>query len=346
MTAYRGWGIALAVLGVLAFSLRPILIKLAYAAHPISPVTLLFLRMVISFPFFAAVAWWLRDRGEPLSRRDWIGVAALGLLGYYLASFLDFMGLQYVGAGVGRLIMFMYPTLVLLLSFLFLKKAPSARQVMALVLSYAGIALVVSHQVSAEDRIPVDDHLHVRGEGLLPEREEDHRRDEQRPGGGGVHVAQLSPGDASLEDAADERDGLTEQDVRVHAGEGGEVARLGDDQLGHLRQLGVEGHAEGLDELPEQLLGRAVEGADEPLDALEVGGHGLSEHRLEELLLALEVEVDGSLAHAGDGRHVVEPGRGEAAVGEELQRGGDDLRRPRLLPPFPAPGRLRPLHDN
>ncbi|HEX9396682.1 MAG TPA: DMT family transporter [Burkholderiales bacterium] len=148
MTSYRSWGIAFAVLGVLAFSLRPILIKLSYAAHPISPVTLLFLRMVLSAPFFAAVAWWLRARSPALTGRDWAAVAALGLLGYYAASFLDFLGLQYVGAGVGRLILFLYPTLVLLLSFLFLHKRPTWAEIAALVLSYAGIALVVAQQSS------------------------------------------------------------------------------------------------------------------------------------------------------------------------------------------------------
>ncbi len=150
--SYRTWGLIFALVGTLMFSFRPILIKLSYNAAQVSPVTMLFLRMTLSLPFFLAVGWWLRHQEPRLTSRDWAAVAGLGFLGYYLASFLDFMGLQYVGAGVGRLIMFMYPTLVLLLSFLFLKKAPSARQVMALVLSYAGIALVVSHQVSAEDR--------------------------------------------------------------------------------------------------------------------------------------------------------------------------------------------------
>ncbi len=153
--AYRGWGIAFAVVGVLAFSLRPILIKLSYAAHPVSPNTLLFLRMALSLPFFLAVGWWLR-RDEPrLAPRDWAAVAGLGFLGYYGASFLDFIGLQWVGAGVGRLILFLFPTLVLLLSFLFLHKTPTRREIAALLLSYAGIALVVSNQIgaSAEGRL-------------------------------------------------------------------------------------------------------------------------------------------------------------------------------------------------
>jgi drug/metabolite transporter (DMT)-like permease len=134
---------------VLTFSLRPILIKLSYAAHPVTPTTLLFLRMMISLPFFAVIGWWLRDQEPRLTRRDWGGVAGLGFLGYYLASFLDFIGLQYVGAGIGRLILFLYPTLVLVLSFAFLRKRPTATQLVALVLTYAGIALVVSNQVGA-----------------------------------------------------------------------------------------------------------------------------------------------------------------------------------------------------
>jgi len=142
-----------ALLGILAFSFRPILIKLSYAAHPVSPVTLLFLRMTLSLPFFLVIGWWLRNQQPRLTRRDWMGIVGLGFLGYYAASFLDFIGLQWVGAGVGRLILYLFPTLVLLLSFLFLKKTPGVREIVALVVSYAGIALVVSNQVGAEHRL-------------------------------------------------------------------------------------------------------------------------------------------------------------------------------------------------
>jgi drug/metabolite transporter (DMT)-like permease len=140
--------VACAVIGTLAFSLRPILIKLSYAAAPVSPVTLIFLRMVLSLPFFLAVGWWLRAQEPRLAGSDWAKIAGLGLLGYYLASFLDFLGLQYIGAGVGRLIMFLYPTLVLLLSFLFLHKKPASRELTALVVTYSGVALVLSAQAS------------------------------------------------------------------------------------------------------------------------------------------------------------------------------------------------------
>lgn len=151
--SYRAWGIVFALVGVLAFSFRPILIKLSYAAHPVSPVTLLFLRMALSAPFFLAIGWWLRNREPRLTRRDWAGIVGLGFLGYYAASFLDFIGLQWIGAGVGRLILYLFPTLVVMLSFLFLRKSPSRRELIALALSYAGIVLVVSNQVGGENRL-------------------------------------------------------------------------------------------------------------------------------------------------------------------------------------------------
>ncbi len=104
--------------------------------------------MVLSLPFFLAVGWWLRAQEPKLSARDWAKIAGLGLIGYYAASFLDFLGLQYIGAGVGRLILFLYPTLVLLLSFLFLHRRPSSRELSALVVTYCGVALVLSSQAA------------------------------------------------------------------------------------------------------------------------------------------------------------------------------------------------------
>jgi drug/metabolite transporter (DMT)-like permease len=147
-SSYRAWGVLFALMGTIAFAFRPVLIKLGYSAHPVSATTLLFLRMTLSLPFFLAMAWSLR-RAAPIARRDWIGIAALGFLGYYLASLLDFLGLQYVSAGLGRLIMFLYPTLVVLLSALFLGKTPTRREVAALAITYAGIALVLSEQLAA-----------------------------------------------------------------------------------------------------------------------------------------------------------------------------------------------------
>src|SRR3979409_2440094 len=77
--SYRAWGVAFALIGVLAFSFRPILIKLSYAAHPVTPATLLFLRMMLALPFFAAIAWWLRGQQPRLGGGDRGGGATLRL---------------------------------------------------------------------------------------------------------------------------------------------------------------------------------------------------------------------------------------------------------------------------
>lgn len=146
--AYRWWGLLFALAGTVSFAFRPVLIKLGYAAHPVSATTLLFLRMTLALPFFLAMAWWMRS-AVPIARRDWLGIVGLGFLGYYLASLLDFLGLQYVPAGLGRLIMFLYPTLVVILSALFLQKPATRREIAALGVTYAGIALVLSNQIGA-----------------------------------------------------------------------------------------------------------------------------------------------------------------------------------------------------
>ena len=152
----RGWfvaGLLLAVGGVVCFSLRPIFIKLAYA-YVTDPVTLLALRMVFSVPFFIAAALWVRSGTEhrPLAGREFAAVVALGILSYYGASFLDFLALQYIPAGVGRLLLFTYPTIVVILSALLLKKRVAAREVAALVLTYAGLALVFANSLDGEQK--------------------------------------------------------------------------------------------------------------------------------------------------------------------------------------------------
>jgi len=140
----RWLGALFAVLGVFGFSVKAILIKLAYASHPIDAVTLLTLRMLYSAPFFIAMAWWSsRPPGaRPLARADWRSLVALGFIGYYLASLLDFMGLAYITAALERLVLFLYPTMVVILSALVLRKPITRRAVLALLLSYAGIAVV------------------------------------------------------------------------------------------------------------------------------------------------------------------------------------------------------------
>jgi drug/metabolite transporter (DMT)-like permease len=144
-------GPAFAVVGILGFSFKAILIKLAYSWAPIDAVTLLALRMIYSVPFFALMAWWASGSAnvEAMRRPDWLALLWLGFIGYYLASLLDFMGLQYITASLERLVLFLYPTMVVLLSVALFKKRVGGRIWIALALSYAGILLVFEHDFRA-----------------------------------------------------------------------------------------------------------------------------------------------------------------------------------------------------
>lgn len=143
-------GPLLAVVGVLGFSFKAILIKLAYVWEPIDAVTLLTLRMVYSAPIFMVMALFsARTRGTTaIAASDWMRILWLGFIGYYLASLVDFMGLQYVTAALERLMLYLYPTIVVVLSAIFFRQRITGRIVLALALSYAGILLVFGHDLS------------------------------------------------------------------------------------------------------------------------------------------------------------------------------------------------------
>ena len=140
-------GIALAVLAALGFSFKAIFVKLAYAAAPVEAVTLLSLRMVFALPVFLWVGFVASRSAPPLTRRDGAMLVALGLLGYYASSMLDFLGLQYISAGLERLILFTYPTLTVLIDVFFMGKTLEKRQIGAVVLTYAGIGLAFAHDL-------------------------------------------------------------------------------------------------------------------------------------------------------------------------------------------------------
>ena len=137
-------GLAIAVTGAVLFSTKAIVAKLIYR-YQVDAVTLIGFRMLFSLPFFAAVALWHAQRSPALSWSDRIRIAVLGLLGYYLSSYLDFLGLQYISAGLERLILFLTPSFVLLISVFFLEKKIGRYEWMALGVSYMGTVLVFLH---------------------------------------------------------------------------------------------------------------------------------------------------------------------------------------------------------
>jgi drug/metabolite transporter (DMT)-like permease len=147
-------GLTLAILGAIAFSGKAIIVKLAYR-HGVDAVTLIMLRMLFALPFFLGMSWWSsrhtpERKPVPLTRKDILGIVWLGVTGYYLASFLDFAGLQYITASLERLILYLNPTLVLLLGLVLFGRRIGRRQAAGMAISYGGVLLVFGHEVTLQ----------------------------------------------------------------------------------------------------------------------------------------------------------------------------------------------------
>lgn len=139
-------GLSVAMLGAVLFSTKAVVAKLLYR-YQLDAVTVLAFRMLFSLPVFAAIAVWKMRSAAPLSGSDRWRVLGLGLVGYYLSSFLDFLGLQYISVGLERLILFLTPSFVLLMTAFGLRRRVSRHEWTSLALCYAGIVLVFQHDV-------------------------------------------------------------------------------------------------------------------------------------------------------------------------------------------------------
>ncbi|QBP78329.1 DMT family transporter [Herbaspirillum huttiense] len=139
-------GLLLAIIGAIFFSAKAIVAKLMYR-YQVDAVMVITLRMLFSFPMFAAVALWKARTQPPLARADVLRIVVLGLMGYYLSSFLDFLGLQYISAGLERLILFLTPSFVMLIAFFFFKRKVGWIEWAALLVSYFGTVLVLQHDL-------------------------------------------------------------------------------------------------------------------------------------------------------------------------------------------------------
>ena len=142
-SSYFITGVILRVAGAVFFSTKAIFVKLAYRSTTVDAVSLLALRMLFSLPFFLVSAFVSSSKRENVrfTPTQWLGVAAIGCLGYYISSLLDFLGLQYVSAGIERLILFIYPTLVVLISSVIFKVKISIYQWIAILITYSGLFL-------------------------------------------------------------------------------------------------------------------------------------------------------------------------------------------------------------
>lgn len=142
-------GVIICLLGAICFSTKAIFVKLAYRDTAVDAVSLLALRMIFSLPFFlvSAGVYSSKENNVKFTNKQWIYVALIGCLGYYISSLLDFMGLQFVTASIERLILFIYPTLVLLMNSVLFKQKIKLIQWLAVIITYAGLLLAFFSEV-------------------------------------------------------------------------------------------------------------------------------------------------------------------------------------------------------
>jgi drug/metabolite transporter (DMT)-like permease len=140
-------GVMLAFLGAAAFSLKAIFAKLAYRYPGVDAIILLMYRMLFALPFFIGMGWQASRGQAPLSRRDWWTIFLMAFLGYYVSSFTDFLGLQYITASLERLILYLYPTMVLLMGWLVFKQRMFPAQIGGMLVSYLGVIVVFSQEL-------------------------------------------------------------------------------------------------------------------------------------------------------------------------------------------------------
>ena len=151
-------GLCLAALGAALFATKGIFVKLGLEAG-LDALTILAWRMLLAVPVFAYVGYQgYRDRragkgrhaNQPVPSKAVIGAAAIGVLGYYGASFLDFLSLGLISAQLNRLVLLTYPFMVLILgALLFGRRLPGAALAAAL-LAYGGIAVIFTRDLTIQ----------------------------------------------------------------------------------------------------------------------------------------------------------------------------------------------------
>ncbi len=146
-----GSGILFAIIGVVLFSAKAVMVKMAYL-YGIDHLTLLLFRMVFAFPFYLLIALLSKPLyPKEIRTKDYLWIVFFGFIGYYLASLFDFMGLQHVKAGLERIILFIYPTIVVLLSWFIFGKKITKLQILAIVVTYVGVFITFWDEVGVDE---------------------------------------------------------------------------------------------------------------------------------------------------------------------------------------------------
>jgi drug/metabolite transporter (DMT)-like permease len=149
-------GFIITLCGAILFSTKAIIVKKAFKDISVDALTLLTIRMILSLPFYVLAAFIAGNKKEKitLTSKHWVYMLLLGLFGYYLSSLFDFLGLQYISAGLERLILFLYPTFTVLINRFVFKQPLYKIQKWALLLTYIGIGLAYFGELRFDNANP------------------------------------------------------------------------------------------------------------------------------------------------------------------------------------------------
>ncbi|XOV92363.1 MAG: DMT family transporter [Bacteroidota bacterium] len=148
----KALSLILGITGILLFSSKAVMVKLAYL-YEVDTISILLLRMVFSLPFYLIVIFLKRpNKDSSIRSKDYLFILLFGFLGYYLASYFDFLGLNYIKAGLERIILFLYPTLVILISWFAFKEQITRQQILGISITYLGILVVFFNEINLTDQ--------------------------------------------------------------------------------------------------------------------------------------------------------------------------------------------------
>jgi drug/metabolite transporter (DMT)-like permease len=142
----------IALAGVVMFSAKSVFAKMAYV-YKVGPISVIYLRMLFALPFVVIMGIWFErnKKQEKIQLKDIILVFGISMLGYYISSLCDFIGLLYVEASIERLILFLYPTFVIIISAIFLKKNINIYQIISIVIAYSGLLLAFGNKMNMKN---------------------------------------------------------------------------------------------------------------------------------------------------------------------------------------------------
>jgi len=141
LSTLKNSGVIIGITGIVLFSAKAIMVKLAYQ-YGVSSIHLLLFRMLLALPFYLLIAIYNKPTNpDKIENKDYLWILFFGFIGYYLASYFDFLGLKYIKAGLERIILFIYPTLVIIIGKIFLKEKISTKQIIAILITYFGVII-------------------------------------------------------------------------------------------------------------------------------------------------------------------------------------------------------------